>query len=370
MIFVGHAPDNVLRPFTLHRFAMFDAADVFVLLAGYAAGLVYGRAMDRDGWGTTAWAALRRAWAVYVAHLMTFLLLVALAGRFGAASHVDAMRLAPLVAQPLDALWQALLLRYQPFTMDILPTYVVILVLLAFVLPLLRRPAPLIGAAVGCWAVAWLAGYNPAIWPAGGWNLNPLAWQLLFLTRAALGYRPPGGAPRSVPWDRRLFLACVVLLISLRPLYALRWDPDLLAALLDGSAHLVWALPERDPDFKTFQHPLQVLSLLAMAYVAGHLVPREAGWLHRRRAAPFLLMGQHGLPVFCTTVAASFVAQRLIEGADGGPAVQAGVNLGGLALLVAVAVVANRLRTARVPTARGPAAGAGTGRPGSDRVGQ
>ncbi len=106
--------------------------------------------MDREGWVRAADAALRRAGVVYVAHLVTLLLLAALVGRLGTAGHVEAMRLAPLVAEPLEALWQALLLRFQPWNVDILPIYVVLLALLAAALPLLRRPALLLPLALAC----------------------------------------------------------------------------------------------------------------------------------------------------------------------------------------------------------------------------
>jgi hypothetical protein len=219
---------------------------------------------------------------------------------------------ASLVAQPLEVLWQAPLLRFQPWTLEILPIYVAFLTLLVAALPLLNRPAILLTVAVTCWAGVWLTGYNVGTWPSGGWNLNPIAWQLLFLGGAALGYVPPGRSARSVPWNRGLFTACIVLLALLRPLYGLRAE-HLHAVLPSGLLQAVSALPERGPDYKTYQHPLRVMSMLAFAYVAGHLVPQEARWLRRRRAAPFVLMGQHGLPVFCTTVLASFVAQRLIQ---------------------------------------------------------
>jgi len=366
MIFVNHAPSNALGNFTLYRVALFDGADVFVFLSGYAAGLVYGRAMDREGWGLAVGAALRRAWVVYAAHVMTFLLLVALVGRFGRSTHFEMMRLAPLVAQPLEALWQVLLLRFQPKNVDILPIYVALLALLAAVLPLLRRPALLLALAVACWAPVWFARLDLPTWPSGGWYLNPLAWQLLFLTGAALGYVPPSGTPRSVPWNRWLLLACIVLLVSLRPLYLLRGASDLLTALPDWLSDAVLALPERGQGDKTFQHPLRVLSVLALAYVAGHLMPREAGWLRRRCAAPFVLMGQRSLPVFCATVAGSFIAQRLIEVGGGGWVVQAEVNLGGLALLFAVAVAASRIKVLRSPTYAMPAA-AGPGAKGTLR---
>ena len=41
-IFIDHVPGNRLGGFTLQNFALCDAAEAFVLLAGYAAGLAYG----------------------------------------------------------------------------------------------------------------------------------------------------------------------------------------------------------------------------------------------------------------------------------------------------------------------------------------
>jgi hypothetical protein len=49
MIFANHVPANALRPFLPQCFIMFDAADVFVALAGYAAGLVYGGSWTATG---------------------------------------------------------------------------------------------------------------------------------------------------------------------------------------------------------------------------------------------------------------------------------------------------------------------------------
>ena len=40
--------------------------------------------------------------------------------------------------------------------------------------------------------MARLLDLNLPNWIDGGWFFNPLAWQVLFLTGAALGYAPPG----------------------------------------------------------------------------------------------------------------------------------------------------------------------------------
>ena len=49
-IFIDHIPDNWIAQFSLRNVALCDATEVFVLLAGYAGGLAYGRSMDRHGW--------------------------------------------------------------------------------------------------------------------------------------------------------------------------------------------------------------------------------------------------------------------------------------------------------------------------------
>src|SRR5215471_1552469 len=47
-IFVDHVPDNVLSYLTLQSFSFCDAAEVFIFISGYAAAIVYGKALYRD----------------------------------------------------------------------------------------------------------------------------------------------------------------------------------------------------------------------------------------------------------------------------------------------------------------------------------
>ncbi len=109
--------------------------------------------------------------------------------------------------------------------------------------------------------------------------------------------------------------------------------------------------PARVPADKTFQHPLRLLSILALAYLAGHFLPRDAVWLRGRTAAPFVLMGQHGLTVFCAHVPLSFIGAVAIERSGGGWLAQAtrdGVPYAVLGALAAVTLaVLLRRRTVR-----------------------
>ena len=44
-IFIDHIPNNILAKFTLQSLMFADAAEVFILISGYTAGMVYGRAV-------------------------------------------------------------------------------------------------------------------------------------------------------------------------------------------------------------------------------------------------------------------------------------------------------------------------------------
>ena len=87
---------------------------------------------------------------------------------------------------------------------------------------------------------------------------------------------------------------------------------------------------------KTGLHPLRLMSILALAYLLGHWVGRGAAWLRSPFAAPFVLMGQNGLPVFCAGIFLSFIGRLALERSEDWP-MQLSVNLGGLAAMVAIA---------------------------------
>jgi hypothetical protein len=84
-IFIDHVPGNRLGGFTLRNFALCDAAEAFVLLAGYAAGLAYASMLDRQGWLFAAAALLRRVGTLYIAHIFLFVTLTAQVGYSAAA---------------------------------------------------------------------------------------------------------------------------------------------------------------------------------------------------------------------------------------------------------------------------------------------
>ncbi|WP_426956238.1 OpgC family protein [Muricoccus radiodurans] len=333
-IFIDHVPGNVLDDFTLRNFALCDATEAFVLLAGYAAGLAYGRQMDRGGWFAAAWKVLGRVFTLYVAHIFLFVVFTAQVGYSAAAldsmAYLDEMHLDAFGEQPYRALLEALLLRFQPAFLNILPLYIVVLGMFAVALPLLRRPGWLLAGSGLIYAYARLRGVNLPSWTGGGWFFNPLAWQLLFVLGAIMGYQPPGQPARALRWNRWVGAGCVVVLaLSFAAVFFIWHRRDLLGMLPLPVATVVDAVD------KTALHPFRLLSILALTYLVAHTIPKAARWLSGWVAWPLLLMGQQGLHVFCAGIFLAFLGRLAIEASEGW-AMQAAVNLAGLGAMVLV----------------------------------
>jgi hypothetical protein len=276
-IFVNHMPGNWLGEVTPKNFMLADATEAFVLLAGYAAGLAYGIVMDRQGWFFAASRVLGRVGTLYVAHIFLFVVFTAQVGfsaaTLDAAAYLDELHLDPFRESPYEALLFALLLIYQPSFLNILPLYITILAMFALAMPLMRRPWLMLGASATLWAAARLLDWNIPAWEGGGWFFNPLAWQLLFFLGCAIGYRPPGGGPLSLPWRRWAgILAGCVLLGSAVIAIALFDAWDLAQAVLPQAA-ITW-LAGID---KAALHPARLATIVASAYLIALRADGAAG---------------------------------------------------------------------------------------------
>src|SRR5215468_6410282 len=181
-IFIDHIPDNVLSYVTLHSVAFSDAAEVFVFISGYAAAMVYGKALQRQGCIAAAGRIYRRVWQLYAAHILTFMILAA--GVCYATlslqnqNYTDDFGIDNFVDEPQVAIIKLLLLEYQPQFLDILPMYMIFLGVLPLLLLLLRRwlPLPLMISGL-LYLLTLRFGWQPHSYPEDeGWFFNPLAW--------------------------------------------------------------------------------------------------------------------------------------------------------------------------------------------------
>jgi len=348
-IYTDHIPGDTLGDYSLRNFAMCDATEIFVLLAGFGAGIAYGSVMNRQGYLYAAADTLRRAWTLYIAHIFLFVVYTAQVAYSAAALdrvfYLEETRLDVLADAPYQALLEALLLRFQPSLLNILPLYVALLLMFVIALPLLRKPMLLFLISLAGYLLVRVTGINMTAWTGEGWYFNPFAWQFLFMIGAILSYAPPR-MPR-VRWPIDL-ASVLILLAGIVVIWVIDTHPSILAAMPSSVIRFVIT------EDKTGLHPFRLLSILSLAWLTARSVPPEADWLRSRFAAPLVLLGQNSLPVFCSGIFFGFIARLALE-AQENVAMQIAVNLCGALAMVAVAAITAWYRgKGRAPAQRQP----------------
>lgn len=334
MIFVNHTPGNVLGHFTLRKVSLADATEAFVLLAGYAAGIAYGRMLEREGWLHAGARVIQRVGTLYVAHIFLFVVFTAQVGFSAAAlnqaAYLDELALDPFSQEPYRALLEALLLRYQPAFLDVLPLYIVVLALFALTMPLMRHLPLMLVASAALYAAT--RGFNLQLpsWTGDPWFFNPFAWQLLFVIGIWLGRVDPAQLARRFPWNRWVAALLAALMVANAFAINMFWGGGLF-----GIETPEWLYGFYSGVDKAGLHPARLVNILLLVWLFAHLVPTGAAWLNGRIAGLFVLMGQHGLPVFCLGIFLSFLGRVAIE-ISAGWWMQAVVNLAGFAALVGI----------------------------------
>src|SRR4051794_37021829 len=128
LIFIDHVSPDVLTWFTIRSYGFSDAAEIFIFISGFTAALVYGRTVFEGGFVIGSARILRRAWQIYCAHLLLFSVLIAEIALVTSLAekpfYMQEMEVTEFFRNPGPAMIQAILLRYRPLNMDVLPLYV------------------------------------------------------------------------------------------------------------------------------------------------------------------------------------------------------------------------------------------------------
>ena len=142
LIFIDHLPPNLLTWFTIRNYGFSDATEIFIFISGYTAAFVYGRAMLDSGFVVATARILRRVWQIYVAHVFLFTIFLAeisyVATSFENPLYSEEMGIMDFLKQPDVTIVQALLLRFRPVNMDVLPLYIVLMLFLPLILWLMK----------------------------------------------------------------------------------------------------------------------------------------------------------------------------------------------------------------------------------------
>jgi len=334
-IFTDHVPGDVMSDYSLRNFAMCDATEVFVLLAGYGAGLSYGMGLRRNGYVSTAADVMKRAWTLYVAHIFLFVLFTAQvtysATALNRLNYLEETRLDVLGDDPYRSILEALLLRFQPSLLNILPLYVVLMAFFAATIWLLRWPRVLFGLSFAIYMVVRFTSLNLGAWTGEGWFFDPFAWQFLFIIGVLLACAPV--RPPSRPW---LFdiVATAAVLLGVIVTMVIEPYPHLMD-WVSGSRVLRYLVVED----KTGLYPFRLLSILSLTWLCVRLIRFDQPWLRSRWAAPVVLVGQNSLSVFCSGIVFGFFARLALE-YDDRAFMQVGINLFGAIGMVSMGALA------------------------------
>jgi hypothetical protein len=335
LIFLDHIPSNIVSWITIRNYGFSDATEIFVFISGYTAAFVYGRAMRDRGFVVAAARILKRAWQVYVAHIFLFVIYLAeiayVSRSFENPLYAEEMGIFDFLRQPDVTLYEALLLKFKPANMDVLPLYIVLLgTFPLFLWILLRRPMLALATSVCIYVVALQFEINLPAYPEGTWTFNPLAWQLLFVFGA---WCAVGGAQRLSGFMRSpvvLGLAIAYLAFSLG--IVLTW-------YFPHFGHLIpkWLSDWMYPIDKTNLDVLRFVHFLSLAVLTVRFIPRDWPALRSIWLRPAIVCGQHSLEIFCLGVFLAFAAHFVMVQVSEAVSAQVLASVTGIVLMVAVA---------------------------------
>jgi len=337
LIFIDHLPTSLLTWFTIRNYGFSDATEIFIFISGYTAAFVYGRAMLDGGFVVATARILRRAWQIYVAHVFLFTIFLAeisyVATSFENPLYSEEMGIMEFLKRPDVTIVQALLLRFRPVNMDVLPLYIVLMVSLPLILVLMRwKPDLTLALSALVYAVTWEYDLYLSAYPNGVWVFNPLAWQLLFVFGAWCSL---SGARRmqkvlSSPVTRAVCLA--YLLFSF--LVTLTWYvPQFGHFMPRRLEQWMYPIDKTDLDVLRFAH------FLALAALTVYYLPKDWPYLKSPWLKPLILCGQHSLEIFCLGVFLAFAGHFILAEVGGGAALHALISLSGIVIMSAMAWV-------------------------------
>jgi hypothetical protein len=335
VIFVAHVPENSWNGVIPARFGFSNATELFVFCSGFASALAFGSVFIKRGWLLGTARILHRCWQVYWAHIGLFLVIMALYiaanMQWPAVGYLANQGLDHLTAEPARAMLSMVLLRWQADYLDILPMYLVILLMIPLMMALRRlHPHAPIAASLSLYAAVWLFGLalpgDP--WTGRSWYFNPFAWQLIFFTGFCFGARwLPAVALNNKPL---LTLATAYLLFAL-PLSF--WGinqtfPPLLAW------HEWLLAPETQ---QTNMNLLRYLHFFAFAYVVLSLIQPVKDRIGTGFSRHIVMVGQQSLATFMASLFLARLGGIALDVAGRDFWIVSLVNMAGLLAVVLIA---------------------------------
>lgn len=346
-IVVDHISGSVLAWTTLRNFAIADATEVFVFLAGLVTAMAYVGLARRRGVEVADRRFWRRSWEIYRAFLVCGLLMFAAGGLLIwwqlQTPALGATEVKDFLAAPVRSVFEMLTLQRQPFLADILPMYAFFAVMAPLAIRLARRDWTwLLAASLALWLVApWLGSFLPST-TIPHWSFNPFAWQIVFVLGLIVGLYPelpqqPQGTARKALTVAAAVIVVIGAIVSLFSYHE--------------SLRMIFLSTWLEKGLQTFSKPnasaVRVVNFMAIAWLVYAAVQR--GWFDRlfARMRPVALVGKNGLVCFVGGAVISILAEALAFTLSGGqPSRVTGLlaDVVAIAALIGLAVLWERRR--------------------------
>ncbi len=294
-IFVNHIPGIYYDRFTHKNLSFSDSADLFVFLAGWALRLSVGRPEDPTPMKRVLFRVGGRMVTLYAAQIT--IVTIAIGMLAVSARLLDNPLLlewhnaAAVFYDPVSAHIGLMILTHQLGYFDILPLYVVLMMMAPFIVVIHRKaPNYLLPISLAIYLTALTYRVSLPAWPGEGqWFFNPLAWQLVFVLGFLMAReRGVGGFVR-----RNITMIRIVAVPILIVAAVVKFNPG------------IWPDPTRVPEpkllfliSKTYVTPPRLIQFLALLAVVSVAFP----WIlrHARPMVTFLAkLGRNSLHVFC-----------------------------------------------------------------------
>ena len=313
-IFINHVPGQIFEYLTTKNYGFSDAAEAFVLISGIAVGIAYGSRFKIGAWFETAKQSTKRAFTLYLAHMITTFMTLALflagAWLFHRPGLLCQINILAVLTNPQAGIPSLMLLGHQIGYNNILPMYGALMLMVPIIL-LLEAKSPLL--ALGVSGSVWLLSGIFEIAPRntlieGYWFLNPLSWQFLF-TIGIVGMmhvRRGGKLPRHP-----LLMALAAGYVGL----SFVWVVGQLWGIGNTLASL--GLPTVITGFdKTFLSLPRLLHVLALTYLVLN-IDALSSLLRRPESNPLVIFGRHSLNIFVAGTILAMVGQVLLYISNG-----------------------------------------------------
>lgn len=327
IIFSDHIPGNIVAGFTPQALGFSDMAEVFVFLSGYVCGMSYSRRLREQGFQSCQLRAFWRAAQLYVAKLVATVAVLSIcvaADRWiGVSLFGDPWTIDDVKRAPLETFLRLALSRIEIHQFSILALYVLFLVTLpCFLLALRHWPLCAILASVLLYTVVQVFPHSfalPQPWGSAIW-FNPLAWQSLFFSAAALGAVAPATRARLRPNWQAVVLAGAILELAF------------LARFVGPDQSAVW-------NEKLNLHWLRLLHFAAILVISWRIMPASSILAGSSLCHPLIVCGSRALTAYCVAGVLATLGALVFRLLGYGWNIQIAVNTAGWGACIATAML-------------------------------